>query len=987
MGCLFPKAEGPTAYWANIRKGVDAITAVPETHWNPADYFDADPKTPDRVYAKRGGFLSPVDFNPMEFGIAPNAIEATDTTQLLGLITAREALRDAGYGPDRPFDRDRVSCILGVTGTLELVLPLGARLGHPLWRRALRDAGVPAEVADEVVERIAAGYVPWQEASFPGLLGNDAAGRIANFLDLGGTNCVVDAACASALGAVNMAVMELQTGRADMVVTGGLDTFNDVFMFMCFSKTPALSPTGHARPFSDQADGTTLGEGLGVVVLKRLEDAKSDGDRIYAILKSMGSSSDGKGLAIYAPKPEGQAKALRSAYRQARVTPDQIELIEAHGTGTKAGDAAEIQSLTAVYSKPDKVLPWCALGSVKSQIGHTKASAGVAGLMKVALALHHKVLPPTIKVERPTSSLAPGKTAFYVNTQLRPWMPRPDHPRYAAVSAFGFGGSNFHCLLEEHNSEKTHVDWDEDIQILPFSAPDPTTLATSVQKFSERLTDLSPAGVTPSKAWQSFRALAADCAQTFRSETSADSASLSNTKPPTCPNSSPKYPSAFASNPPLPRGTCRRVWFQKGDAPGKLAILFPGQGGTRIGMLRDLVCQFPEMHRLLAEADLCFASDRGGSTQLSDKPRLSDLIYPQPAFSAEGDDAHDQALRATDVAQSAIGALSLGAWRILERFGIQASAFAGHSYGELVALCAAGSYDEKTLHRLSAIRGRLMAQTQGQPGGMLAVRQSAEELETFIQEEKLDLIVANKNAPSQAILSGPLDVLETAQRLLKERKIQTTRLAVPAAFHSQAMTHAEEPFLEALGRVPFDKPDYPVYSNTTGEVYPADPAKARLLLAGQLARPVEFVREIENLYAAGIRTFVEAGPGATGTGLVQAILGERPHAALALDASRGKRSGSNDLARLLAQLAALGHAVALEKWDEPALELEIPETGKKPVLTIPICGANHFKPKPPKAPSTANLWIPPRFRPSRHRSALPPHGSPNGGRPKRLPSL
>ncbi|HPS00480.1 MAG TPA: beta-ketoacyl synthase N-terminal-like domain-containing protein, partial [Candidatus Sumerlaeota bacterium] len=171
MGCLFPKAEGPTAYWANIRKGVDAITDVPETHWNPDDYFDADPKTPDKVYAKRGGFLSPVDFNPMEFGIAPNALEATDTTQLLGLITAREALRDAGYDADRPFDRDRVSCILGVTGTLELVLPLGARLGHPLWRRALRDAGIPAEVADDVVERIAAGYVPWQEASFPGLLG------------------------------------------------------------------------------------------------------------------------------------------------------------------------------------------------------------------------------------------------------------------------------------------------------------------------------------------------------------------------------------------------------------------------------------------------------------------------------------------------------------------------------------------------------------------------------------------------------------------------------------------------------------------------------------------------------------------------------------------------------------------------------------------------------------------------------------------------
>ncbi|HPS00614.1 MAG TPA: SDR family NAD(P)-dependent oxidoreductase [Candidatus Sumerlaeota bacterium] len=750
--------------------------------------------------------------------------------------------------------------------------------------------------------------------------------------------------------------MELQTGRADMVVTGGLDTFNDIFMFMCFCKTPALSPTGHARPFSDQADGTTLGEGLGVVVLKRLEDAKRDGDRVYAVIKSMGSSSDGKGLAIYAPKSEGQAKALRTAYKQARITPDQIELVEAHGTGTKAGDAAEIHSLTEVYSKPDNVLPWCALGSVKSQIGHTKASAGIAGLIKTALALHHKVLPPTIKVERPTRSLEAGKTAFYVNTQPRPWMPRPNHPRYAAVSAFGFGGSNFHCLLEEHGPEKTQVDWDQDIQILPFSSADPTSLATSVHEFSKRLADNAPTGSSTSRAWKHFRALAARQRADFQvgdeyrlclvveRETTDLPKLLTDTL-----QRLRQQPDATAWN--LPAG----VWFQKGEATGKLTVLFPGQGGTRTGMLRDLVCQFPEMHRLLAEADLCFAADRGGNTQLSNTPRLSDLIFPHPAFSQEEADAHDQALRATDVAQSAIGVLSLGVWRVLERFGIQASAFAGHSYGELVALCAAGSYDEKTLHRLSAIRGRLMAQTQGQPGGMLAVRQSAEELAAFIQQEKLDLIVANKNAPSQAILSGPTEALETAQRLLKERKIQTTRLAVPAAFHSSAMAPAEEPFLEALGRVAFEKPDYPVYANTTGEAYPTDPAKTRLLLAGQLARPVEFIREIENLYAAGIRTFVEAGPGSTVTGLVQSILGDRPHTAWALDASRGKRPGSSDLARLLAQLATLGHAVALEKWDEPALELEIPETSKKPVLTIPLCGANHFKPKPPKAPSTRKL--------------------------------
>src|SRR6266436_5790487 len=245
MGCMFPKAGDLQGYWTNILGRVDAITDVPATHWRPEDYFDKDPKSPDRVYAARGGFLSPVDFPPLEFGITPNALEAIDTTQLLGLMAAREALEDASYGLGRDVDRSRVSVILGVTGTLELVIPLGARLGHPIWRRALREAGVEEQVAEDVVQRIADAYVPWQENSFPGLLGNVVAGRIANRFDIGGTNCVVDAACASSLSAIHLASLELATGRADVVLTGGVDTFNDIFMYMCFSKTPALSPTGN----------------------------------------------------------------------------------------------------------------------------------------------------------------------------------------------------------------------------------------------------------------------------------------------------------------------------------------------------------------------------------------------------------------------------------------------------------------------------------------------------------------------------------------------------------------------------------------------------------------------------------------------------------------------------------------------------------------------------------------------------------------------
>ncbi|ADV62582.1 Beta-ketoacyl synthase [Isosphaera pallida ATCC 43644] len=297
IGCAFPGGPDRDGFWNAILRGDDAIRPIPPSHWRPEDYLDADPKAPDRVYAAQGGFLDPIEFPILEFGVAPQNLEATDTTQLLGLVAAQAALADAGLaGPHaRPFDRAACSVILGVTGTLELVVPLGARLAHPLWRDALRQHGVPEDQAQQIIQSIADRMVPWQENSFPGLLGNVAAGRIANRLDLHGSNCVVDAACASSLAAIHLACLELQTRRADLVLSGGLDTFNDIFMYMCFSKTPALSPSGQARPFDAGADGTTLGEGLGVVVLKRLADAEAQGDRIYAVIRGLGSASDGKG--------------------------------------------------------------------------------------------------------------------------------------------------------------------------------------------------------------------------------------------------------------------------------------------------------------------------------------------------------------------------------------------------------------------------------------------------------------------------------------------------------------------------------------------------------------------------------------------------------------------------------------------------------------------------------------------------------------------
>ncbi|MDT8441222.1 MAG: beta-ketoacyl synthase N-terminal-like domain-containing protein, partial [Desulfuromonadales bacterium] len=944
IGSLFPQANDTGTFWSNIRQGVDAITEVPESHWRSDDYFDPNPKAPDRVYAKCGGFLAPIDFRPMDYGILPNALEAIDTSQLLGLVAVEQALTDAGYNTGHDYDRDRVSVILGVTGTLELVIPLGARLGHPRWREALRDAGIADEIAADVMQRISDSYVPWQENSFPGLLGNVVAGRISKHFDFGGTNCVVDAACGSSLSALHLAALELESGRADMVVSGGIDTFNDIFMYSCFSKTPALSPSGHARPFDADGDGTTLGEGLGIVILKRLADAERDGDRIYAIIKGIGSSSDGRGAAIYEPSAAGQQKALRRAYRQAGIEPDSIGLIEAHGTGTKVGDAVEVTALRAVFGEARQ--PWCAIGSIKSQIGHTKAAAGAAGLIKAALALYHKTLPPTLKVKQPLATVTDGASPFYVNSEARPWLAHAATPRRAGVSALGFGGSNFHCLLEEHRPAKPAADWSGDEQLIAFCAADSKRLATAIAEF--------PVGGT----WDEVRLAADRSRRDFDGQKSCRLLVVTNRREQNLAKQlqtavallGSRGEEAFWST---PDGLC----FGQGSLPGELALLFPGQGTQYPGMLRELAIQFPEFFETVSVADRAFVANAATAG------RLSARIYPPPAFTPAESAANEAALRATEIAQPALGAVSLAALEMLRGFGIEATAFAGHSYGELVALCAAGCFDAGSLHALSRLRGELMAAGTGDRGTMLAVAAPLAEIETFLTESGLPLVLANRNTPEQGVLSGATADIERAAQQLTEQGLRQTRLTVSAAFHSPLVADAARPFGERLGAIDFLPPARPVYANSSAAPYPAEVAAARELLAGQLARPVDFVAQIEAMYAAGMRLFLEVGPGARLTGMVKAILGDRPHQALALDASAGKRSGIVDLGRALAQLAALGLPLQLARWDAGYAERQAARPPKKPGLTVTLTGANYFQPPPKRpalAPAAAAAPSPPR---------------------------
>ena len=569
----------------------------------------------------------------------------------------------------------------------------------------------------------------------------------------------------------------------------------------------------------------------------------------------------------------------------------------------------------------------------------TKAAAGAAGLIKAALALHHKVLPPTSKVRTPIERLGEGSSPFYLNTEARPWLPRPDHPRRAAVSAFGFGGSNFHCVLEEAGAEKPEVDWDGDVQILALSADHPDELAQQLLSLDGLgdWSDIRSAGwrsrldFQPGRSWRLLlvaRQGETDwCAMLAAARKRLESCRKAGT-PAT--NRSGVIPAP---------GEKTDVFLGAASPSGKLALLFPGQGSQYVGMLRDLACRFPRMHQSLA-----LSNEFSGA---GDAP-VSDRIYPRSVFTDRDRREQEHALRETELAQPAIGAVSLGLLEILEDFGVRGELAGGHSFGELLALRAAGRISDRSLALLAAERGRLMAASAGceEAGAMLAVFSPLEDVRAVLQEHALDLVIANKNAPRQCVLSGPAAEIERSVQVFAARKIAIHPIGVSRAFHSRLVSGALDSFRAVLESITFMPSSIPIFANTTGLPYPADPGAARTVLAGQLTRPVEFVSQIEAMYRMGARTFLEVGPDSKLTSLVRAILEGREHVAIAVDASRDASGNVYDLACALASLAAEGHAVDLTRWDgEPKAA-----PSRRPGLTVKVCGAN-ARPKVPMNPS------------------------------------
>jgi acyl transferase domain-containing protein/phosphopantetheinyl transferase (holo-ACP synthase) len=903
MGCRFAGSGDLVTYFENIVAARDCTREVPADRWDPAVFFDPHSPAADRVPCCRGGYLdSPLRFDAAAHGIMPRTALGGEPEQFLVLETAMAALADAGL-TTRDVASSRVQIVIGrgnyfnrgnltrlqhgrmIAETIALLSAL-----HPEWSELERQA-VRADLRSSLP--------PFEAATIPGQLTNATASRLAHRLDAKGASFVVDAASASSLVALNLAMMALLNKQSDLAIAAGVYLEADVDFPLVFRQLNALSPSGTARPFSSSADGMLPGEGAGVVILKRRADAERDGDRIYALVQAVGVCSDGRSPGLAVPSARGHARAIRQAFRRSGIDPATVMLVEGHGLGVPAADRAELRALNSVFPAP--LHGKRHLGAVSSMIGHAMPAAGMAGLIKVALALHHRVLPPTLHADKPHPLLDRPDSAFALNPSARPWIhASSEYPRRAGVSAFGLAGVNAHAVLEEHAasadgpSARALRGWDTEAILL--SAPDRAGLIKTVRELIDRLPrrsgePLLNVAYTLNSACRDRQgpvrlglvaSSVADLSQqlTVVLERLGDPAGRSIRD----------GRGIYYWDDPIAGGT------------GKLAFLFPGEGSQYPGMLADLCFHFPEVRRLFDTADRI-------ALELGDPvPPSEHLFAPE---SAGGEELWTSAT-AVNVVLNAQWAL----YGVLSRLRMTPDAVAGHSSGEFLALAAAGVFAtdralEQKLARLGAIFRGFESSGDLPEAHLVAIAAPRDRAEALCRDAGAEQsVLAMDNCPHQVVLAVPPSEFEQLTGRLRSENILWEDLPFARAYHTPSFGPVVGPIADFFAGMPFEPPTIPIYSCASRSRMPNRVESVRELAVAQWTQTVAFRETVEAMHSDGLRVFVDVGARGNLAGFVEDTLRGKP--AFAIAANLPRRGGLTQLNHLVAALFAQGVSLSTD---------------------------------------------------------------------------
>ena len=911
LGALMPDAHDIDAFWQNILDAKVSIKTLPEGRWpGPIDHFwkEGGPgaHTEGFTYAKIGALVSDAEFDWRRWRQPPGTLPQIDPCQLWAVTVSADAIEHAGYDGDaKDIDRTRTGVVFANALGGENRNLSNLRVWSDHTGAVAKAHGLPEENLGAFSDAMLEGAPRVDEDTMPGELANVVSGRVANLLDLQGPNHAMDAACASSMAAVLDACRLLQTRQVDVMLAGASDRTMDPATFAKFSAIGALSPT-HSSPFDARANGFVMGEGAGVLVLKRLSDAMRDGDEIYSVIRGIGGSSDGRGKGITAPSQRGQIQAIARAYSQAGYDASSVELVEAHGTSTKVGDATELSTLSRLWTGVEGAGN-VAVGSIKSQIGHLKAAAGIAGIMKSVMALHHRTIPPSANFETPNPTVDWSNIPFFVPTAPLEW-PRPSsHPRRAGVSAFGFGGTNFHIALEGYEPDyhaPIAAEWDTRWTAYsgqgPVSAPSifdgslPATMthdeikaveggllllsasslealheAVQAVSFEGPLFDDDPRGLRLSSALQAASAsfdaeapfrmalIATSWAEFNKRQTLAGQAMLDAEKW----GFLQAQGVLITDQPAMP-------------AEAKTVHMYPGQGSQYVGMTADLVQRFTAPAEVWSQADETMVEVLGGET-------LSGFVLRSSLSKEELKEAEHK-LKQTEYTQPAMLTADLAIERTLGAYGHAPDMVAGHSLGEYAALMSSGILDMDGALRAAAARGTEMGSVEIDDKGLMAsVTAPYETVEAVLEATEGYVIAANKNSPKMTVIAGETAPVKAAMAAFEEQGFSCVALATSHAFHSRIVAPANEPLRRFLEGLEIRWPSVPITANVDGAFYPMEGAdsKAAILeqLAPQMASSVEWTKQIETMYNAGGRVFVEVGPKRALTMFAMQILEGKPH--------------------------------------------------------------------------------------------------------------